>query len=121
MNRMKMTYVKIAKRLRLAEWFYRVESLVCSICTSSAKQFPGDVSSALRLLHSYSPDPGSSCICQHDFAAADSDVEVIVPCYNVELYVCQCLDSILSQKTEYSFFVTIVNDGSTDSTRSLIA
>ena len=121
MNRMKMTYVKIAKRLRLAEWFYRVESLVCSICTSSAKQFPGGVSSALRLLHSYSPDPGSSCICQHDFAAADSDVEVIVPCYNVELYVSQCLDSILSQKTEYSFFVTIVNDGSTDSTRSLIA
>lgn len=121
MNRMKMTYVRIAKRLRLAELFYRIETLASSICKSSAKQFPEDAASALRLLHSYSHDPGSSCICHHDFVAADCDVEVIVPCYNVELYVCQCLDSILSQKTEYSFFVTIVNDGSTDSTRSLIA
>lgn len=79
------------------------------------------MTSALQLLHSYSADPGYSCIHKHEFAAPDCDVEVIVPCYNVERYVCQCLDSIISQQTHYSFFITIVNDGSTDSTRSHLA
>ena len=116
-----MTLVKIAKRLRLADFFYHIESSVCSFYKSPVKQLPNDVASALQLLHSYSADPGYSCIHKHEFAAPDCDVEVIVPCYNVERYVCQCLDSIISQQTHYSFFITIVNDGSTDSTRSHLA
>lgn len=116
-----MTLLKIAKRLRLADFFYHIESSVCSFYKSPVKQLPNDVTSALQLLHSYSADPGYSCIYKHEFAAPDCDVEVIVPCYNVERYVCQCLDSIISQQTHYSFFITIVNDGSTDSTRSHLA
>lgn len=116
-----MTLLKIAKRLRLADFFYHIESSVCSFYKSPVKQLPNDVTSALQLLHSYSPDPDNSCIHKHEFAAPDCDVEVIVPCYNVERYVCQCLDSIISQQTHYSFFITIVNDGSTDSTRSHLA
>ena len=116
-----MTLLKIAKRLRLADFFYHIESSVCSFYKSPVKQLPNDVTSALQLLHSYSPDPDNSCIQKHEFAAPDCDVEVIVPCYNVERYVCQCLDSIISQQTHYSFFITIVNDGSTDSTRSNLA
>ena len=116
-----MTLLKIAKRLRLADFFYHIESSVCSFYKSPVKQLPNDVASALQLLHSYSADPGYSCIHKHEFAAPDCDVEVIVPCYNVERYVCQCLDSIISQQTHYSFFITIVNDGSTDSTRSHLA
>lgn len=116
-----MTLLKIAKRLRLADFFYHIESSVCSFYKSPVKQLPNDVTSALQLLHSYSADPDYSCIHKHEFAAPDCDVEVIVPCYNVERYVCQCLDSIISQQTHYSFFITIVNDGSTDSTRSHLA
>lgn len=116
-----MTLLKIAKRLRLADFFYHIESSVCSFYKSPVKQLPNDVASALQLLHSYSPDPDNSCIQKHEFSVPDCDVEVIVPCYNVERYVCQCLDSIISQQTHYSFFITIVNDGSTDSTRSHLA
>lgn len=116
-----MALLKIAKRLRLAELCYHIESFVCSFYKSPVKQLPNDVASALQLLHSYSPDPDNSCIQKHEFSVPDCDVEVIVPCYNVERYVCQCLDSIISQQTHYSFFVTIVNDGSTDSTRSNLA
>ena len=41
-------------------------------------------------------------------------ISVIVPVYNVEEYLKQCLDSILEQ-TFSNYEVILVNDGSTDS------
>src|SRR5665647_1387418 len=40
-------------------------------------------------------------------------ISIIVPVYNVELYIRECLDSILTQ-TFKDFEVILVNDGSTD-------
>ena len=40
-------------------------------------------------------------------------ISVIVPVYNVEKYLRQCLDSILSQ-TYQNLEILIINDGSTD-------
>lgn len=48
------------------------------------------------------------------------DLQVIVPAHNVELYINACLDSILSQKTKYSFQIIVVNNGSADNTRLLL-
>jgi len=45
-------------------------------------------------------------------------ISVIVPVYNVEQYLRQCLDSILNQ-TYTNFEVLLVNDGSTDSSRMI--
>ena len=43
----------------------------------------------------------------------------IIPTFNAEKYICQCLDSILNQN--YSNFITIIiNDGSTDSTSTIL-
>lgn len=42
------------------------------------------------------------------------EISIIVPVYNVEKYLQQCLDSILAQSFE-NFEVILVNDGSTDS------
>ena len=42
------------------------------------------------------------------------DIQIIIPVYNVEEYLEQCLDSILNQKFNGSYIITIVNDGSTD-------
>lgn len=46
-------------------------------------------------------------------------VSVIVPCYNVEKYVSECLDSILNQ-TLRDIEIIILNDGSTDQTLEII-
>ena len=40
-------------------------------------------------------------------------VSVIIPVYNVETYLCQCLDSVLNS-THSNFQVILVDDGSTD-------
>ncbi|MGL5933455.1 MAG: glycosyltransferase family 2 protein [Cetobacterium sp.] len=42
------------------------------------------------------------------------EISIVVPVYNVEKYLEQCLDSILAQTFE-NFEVILVNDGSTDS------
>ncbi len=41
------------------------------------------------------------------------DISVVVPVYNVENYLCSCLDSILMQTFE-NIEVLVINDGSTD-------
>ena len=47
-------------------------------------------------------------------------VSVLVPCYNVERYVGQCLESLATQTLADAEFICI-NDGSTDSTPEIIA
>ena len=42
-------------------------------------------------------------------------ISIIVPAYNVEKYICRCLDSIIAQTYE-DIETIIVDDGSDDST-----
>jgi glycosyltransferase EpsH len=46
-------------------------------------------------------------------------ISVVVPVYNVEQYVSQCLDSIINQ-TYSNIEVIVVNDGSTDNSLSIL-
>lgn len=46
-------------------------------------------------------------------------VSIVVPCYNVERYLHQCIDSVVNQ-TLKDIEIICVNDGSTDSTLSII-
>ena len=48
------------------------------------------------------------------------DVSIIVPVYNVERYLQECLDSLLSQ-TYDSFEIVCVNDGSTDESGAILS
>ena len=47
------------------------------------------------------------------------EVSVIVPCYNLEKYISDCLDSLVSQ-TFKSYEVIVIDDGSTDSSVNII-
>ena len=44
------------------------------------------------------------------------DVSVIVPCYNIENYVKRCIESLINQKTQFSYEIILIDDGSTDNT-----
>ena len=46
--------------------------------------------------------------------SATPKVSVVVPVYNVEKYLRECLDSLLAQKLK-DIEIIVVNDGSTDS------
>lgn len=45
-------------------------------------------------------------------------IGIVVPVYNVELYLTRCLDSIIAQSYE-NFVIVLVNDASTDSSRDI--
>lgn len=48
------------------------------------------------------------------------EVSVAVSCYNFENYIEECLNSIISQKTNFKFEVIVVDDCSTDNSAVLI-
>ena len=45
-------------------------------------------------------------------------ISIIVPAYNIETFLAECIDSILAQ-TYKNFEVIIVNDGSTDNSTQI--
>ncbi|KTC81409.1 glycosyltransferase [Legionella brunensis] len=45
---------------------------------------------------------------------------VVVSCYNQKNYIKECIDSILSQKTNYEFNILVSDDCSTDGTQEII-
>lgn len=46
-------------------------------------------------------------------------ISIIIPCYNVEKYIKECLDSILMQELK-EFEIICINDGSTDNTLEIL-
>lgn len=48
------------------------------------------------------------------------DVSIIVPAYNNEKYIEQCIESLLNQKTKVSYEVIAINDGSSDNTLNIL-
>ena len=46
-------------------------------------------------------------------------ISILIPCYNVEKYLSQCLDSVVNQ-TLKDIEIIVINDGSTDSTLKII-
>ena len=46
-------------------------------------------------------------------------ISIIIPCYNQEKYIEECLQSILNQKFN-NYEIICVNDGSTDNTLAII-
>lgn len=107
----------ILNKLHLSEFAYSIEKFFGKPSFIN-KEFTAE--QALTFLESQWHFEHNSSIWAHSFSVQDCDVEIIIPCYNVEKYVEECVESVLLQQTQYKYFITIVNDGSTDSTRSRI-
>ncbi|SAK63894.1 glycosyltransferase family 2 protein [Caballeronia ptereochthonis] len=57
-------------------------------------------------------------------ALADEDaslgLSIIVPVFNVEAYLANCIDSILNQKTSLTYELIVIDDGSTDGSAAIL-
>ena len=73
-----------------------------------------------QYLNSIDPKRDISCIVDRKIKKQTYDLAVIMPCYNVEKYVEEAVDSILHQETNFKVELIIVNDGSTDSTGEIV-
>ena len=80
------------------------------------------VEEARAMLTALRPDAGSSALRAQPLPAVtpDFDVDVIIPVYNAEQYLHDCLDSVFSQQTRYSFRVIAVDDGSSDGSGAIL-
>lgn len=72
---------------------------------------------AREILNSWHPCPAGTC-CADNKLNLSYDLQIIVPAYNVENFIIDCLESVTKQITHYNCLVTIVDDGSTDNTTS---
>jgi glycosyltransferase involved in cell wall biosynthesis len=74
-----------------------------------------------ELLSKYSKKPSANSVLQEPQKQnIVNDLSIIVPAYNVENYIQDCIDSILNQQTNYKYQIIIVNDGSTDQTKNIL-
>ena len=48
------------------------------------------------------------------------DISIVIPIFNGELFINKSIDSVLMNKTNYSFELILVNDGSTDNSEHII-
>ena len=47
-------------------------------------------------------------------------VTIVIPAYNLEMYIGECLESVLCQKTKFPFKVVVSDDASTDRTPQIL-
>ncbi len=73
------------------------------------------------VLTSFQKDEGKSCIKKDQASIINKyDLQIVVPCYNIQKFGKRCINSIVNQKTKYSFCLILVNDGSTDKTEEIL-
>lgn len=75
---------------------------------------------AESILQKHYPNVFSTPIGNNRIHEKTYDLTVIVPVYNVEKYLKTCMDSLLNQKTQYSYHVIAVNDGATDGSENIL-
>ena len=63
---------------------------------------------------------GCTALSPNKTPEAECDLQIVIPCYNVEKYIEKCIASILSQKTNFSYHAIFIDDGSTDSTGAIL-
>lgn len=85
---------------------------------SSEEMTAGDYAHRLNSLHK---DVQSSALRRNEIVSPTCDLQIIIPVYNVGRFLRECLDSILSSVTKYTYHLVIVNDGSTDCSGEILS
>ncbi len=105
------------RRLGLTEVFFWFCKPLCKLTKVPDLSFRD----AWAILEGESPKPHSSGLWNWEIAEGSSwDLDIIIPCYNVENYVESCVQSILQQNTTYRCRLILIDDGSMDRTGRIL-
>ncbi len=107
-----------AKKLNLDKAYHTANKMIYGIKAPFAHEsIDINCDEARRILDEFSKKPAGSSFADNELIEPFKyDLQIIIPAYNVEKYLKECMDSVLSQQTECSFTVTLIDDGSTDGT-----
>nr|MBQ8245041.1 glycosyltransferase family 2 protein [Oscillospiraceae bacterium] len=78
-----------------------------------------DPAGARVRLQEVCPIPAGSPDARNRLLPPTVDLQIIIPAYNVEQYLDGCMQSILSQETDYTYHVILVEDGAKDNTAAI--
>lgn len=111
-------FIKILRNLHISNFVYY---LVAPFLHKKVDINQHKIEESISFLNKLSPNNGKSALCNNIIDRNPQyDLLIVVPVYKVEKYVEQCIDSILLQKTTYSYIVRIINDGSPDNSRKIL-
>lgn len=79
-----------------------------------------DINKCIKELETYCPNSKDTCIRKNDIKEESLSASIIVPAYNVEKFIKQCICSLIAQNTVYKYEIIVINDGSTDKTLDII-
>lgn len=108
-----MIWHRIIKKLHLQKAALKVLSPLCK----AGKEMT--MEEAEMFLQGVYPCHESTCLLEEPrkWEAPSVDLSILVPTYNNAVYIEESIHSALEQKTDYSFEIIVVNDGSTDDTK----
>lgn len=102
----------------------RPKQVIKSVISKSAFLLPFRATKSAQqarvALQTYQPCPMGT-FAGENIVNLQYDLQIIIPAYNVEKYIRECMESVISQVTHYRYLVTVVNDGSTDRTGDILA
>lgn len=85
------------------------------------REFSGmSVQEAESILKEIRPDPNGRPQYKNPQRDSNIDLSIIVPVYNYENLIRDNIESILAQKTAYTYELILVDDGSTDGAREIL-
>ena len=97
------------------EWAYLVK------CLFVHRAMVGqDYGQALNRVSQEHPKPNSPHTITNPQIDRSLDLCIVIPVFNSETYLSDCIDSVLAQQTGYRYEVIVVDDGSTDGSREIL-
>lgn len=122
-NRMYNTFIRKIKNKYIVQFITNVGYGILILCYSFIRVFLKkkstlDVKNARERLNQFSPKPKMDSQITNKLETID--LSIIVPAYNAEKTIKQCLESVVEQKVKYQYEIIVINDGSTDNTKEIV-
>lgn len=112
---------RIAKRLGFSRSIAYIADIFFSLFAKSTIKEECIKEDCWKKLSEIWPDEGKSCICSNTIEKFPIyDIQVILPVYNTCNTLEKAINSVINQEGEQRVLLTIINDGSTDDSTSIL-